>query len=367
MFRRLFAWMGRNERHLSALAMLAGFTVDNLFFGRIDLPTTQAIFIVYLVLAAASIALLHSIEARAAEGLGRPRIRPLLPLLTQFALGGLWSGYLIFYARSASLGASWPYLTLLVGIFLGNEAFKKYHDRLIFTAVLFFFALYSYAIFALPIVTGSIGTATFLASGALAIACFALFIALVRILGRRRFLEGAWPIRLGVAVVAVVINLAYFANVLPPLPLSLKAGAVYHAVSHDVLGYHAMAEREPWYVALGALSRSRGARESLHVVAGESLYAYSAVFAPIALSTTIVHHWERYDPAKRAWVTEAAIALPILGGRDGGYRGYSAKANPAAGDWRVDITTIDGRVIGRLEFRVLFAALPPPETSLLLE
>ena len=45
-----------------------------------------------------------------------------------------------------------------------------------------------------------------------------------------------------------------------------------------------------------------------------------------------------------------------MGGRDGGYRGYSVKGNPQAGDWRVDIETIDGRLVGRIRFTVIAAA-----------
>ena len=359
MWRRFFAWISRNERHVSAAAMIAGFIIDNIFFTRIDLLRTQAVFIAYIVICVYAIAHLHRIEAKADLGVPRPRWRSVLPIATQFSLGGMWSGYLIFYTRSASLGASWPFLILLFTIFVGNEVFKKYHDRLIFTTVLFFFGLYSYAIFALPVVTHTIGTATFLESGAAAILFFGAFLALLRILGNKRFLQGAWPIRIGAAVVLIVINLAYFTNVLPPLPLSLKSGGIYHYVSHDASGYHGTSEEQPWYTALGF-------PEIIHTTTGESVYAYSAVFAPIQLTAIIVHQWQWYDPVKGQWITQAAIAFPIVGGRDGGYKGYSAKANLVGGLWRVNIETSDGLTIGRLSFRIVPAALPVPVTSALL-
>ena len=71
----------------------------------------------------------------------------------QFALGGLWSAFLVFYTRGAVLAASWPFLLVLAAIFIGNELFKKYHSQLVFTAVLYFFALFSYAIVTVPIFT----------------------------------------------------------------------------------------------------------------------------------------------------------------------------------------------------------------------
>ena len=50
---------------------------------------------------------------------------------------------------------------------------------------------------------------------------------------------------------------------------------------------------------------------------------------------------------------EACSCLPIcpcrqVGGRDGGYRGYTTKSTPAAGRWRVNIETSDGLLIGRV-------------------
>ena len=72
--------------------------------------------------------------------------------------------------------ASWPFLLLLTAAFLGNEAFRRYRTRLVFSALLFFFALYSYAIFVVPVVTRTIGSATFAASGVLATILFILFL-----------------------------------------------------------------------------------------------------------------------------------------------------------------------------------------------
>ena len=42
----------------------------------------------------------------------------------------------------------------------------------------------------------------------------------------------------------------------------------------------------------------------------------------------------------------------IAGGREGGYRGYTIKQRVMPGDWRVDVETPEGRIIGRVSFRV---------------
>lgn len=353
--------MQKYERRLSALAMITGFIVDNLFFGRVDLWQTQAVFASYTAICFLTIPLLHRIEARAARGIARPRWRPLLPVATQFALGGFWSGFFVFYGRAAVLSASWPFLLFISAFLVGNELLHHYHDRLVFTSILFFFALYSYAIFAVPIYTGSIGTVTFLESGAVASILFALFTMLLRLLGRERFLADERRIRVGAFSVLVIMNIFYFTNVLPPLPLSAEAGGIYHAVWRVPGAYLAESETEPWQV------RYFGVTPTLHVTPGESLSAYSAVFAPTTLTTTIVHRWQWYDPIAKRWVTKAVVAYPIVGGRDGGYRGYSTVLMSEAGEWRVNVETGDGRVIASFPFSVEMVALPPVEKTVILK
>jgi len=355
--------MSRYERHLSAFAMIAGFVADNIFFTRIDLVRTQILFALYTLACFVSIPLLHWIESRATrKGTPLPRWRIALPLITQFALGGFWSGFVIFYGRSAVLGASWPFLLFIFLVFLGSEYFHKYHARLVFTSVLFFFALYSYAIFAVPIYTLTIGTGTFLESGLVAICIFVLFTILLRILARERFLTDVWRIRIGAFTVLIIMNIFYFTNILPPLPLSAEAAGVYHSVWRIPGAYLATNETgQSWQV------RYLGLPPTLHVTPGEWLSAYTSVFAPTTLTTTVVHRWQWYDPATKTWVTKATIAYPIIGGSDGGYRGYSSVPISEAGQWRVNIETNDGRIIAILPFTAVETAVPPPEETITLD
>ena len=143
MYQKFIVWIQKYEKHLSALAMIAGFVCDNLFFTRIDIERTQILLAIYAVACFIAIPLLHFIEARVARGRSRPSWRFILPFITQFALGGFWSAFVIFYGRSAVFSTSWPFLIFIFLIFLGSEYFHKYHERLVFTSVLLFFALYS--------------------------------------------------------------------------------------------------------------------------------------------------------------------------------------------------------------------------------
>lgn len=361
MWQKVFSWIHTYERHVSAAAMVAGFIADSLLFERVDLWQTQAVFASYTAICFISIPLTHWLESRAARGFSHPRWRVLLPIATQFSLGGFWSGFVIFYGRSADLGASWPFLLVLLLIFLGSEYFHQHHSRLVFTSVLFFFALYSYAIFAVPVFTGTIGTLTFLGSGVAAIVLFALFTVLLRILAHDRFQVDVWRIRVGAFLVVLFFNISYFTNILPPLPLAATATGVYHSVWRVPGNYLATSEAEPWQV------KYLGLAPTLHLIPGGSVYAYSSVFAPTTLATTIVHRWQWYDPEAKQWITKATIAYSILGGRDGGYRGYSSVPMGQAGSWRVNIETIDGRLITRLPFTAAFVAKPPLLTAVTLK
>jgi hypothetical protein len=338
--------------------MVAGFVADNLLFERVDLWQTQLVFAAYTAICFISIPLAHWFETTSSY---KPRWRFLLPIATQFALGGFWSGFVIFYGRSADLGASWPFILFLVGILVANEYYHQYHERVVFTSVLFFFALYSYAIFAVPIYTGTIGTVTFLESGAVAVGAFFLFVRLLHVLARDRFAADLRRIRIGAAVVLVLMNLFYFTNILPPLPLSASAAGVYHAVWRVPGEYLARAEHDPWQV------RYLGFTPTLHLVAGETASAYSSIFAPTTLATSIIHRWEWYDPLRKQWVPKAKITYPIVGGRDGGYRGYSTVSIGEEGQWRVSVETIDGRRITQLPFTAVRVATSSATETITLE
>jgi hypothetical protein len=151
-------------------------------------------------------------------------------------------------------------------------------------------------------------------------------------------------------VILILVNAFYFTGVLPPLPLSLTDADVYHLVAKTGAGYEVQAEAKS-----GGFFRT----EVVHHVPGTPLYGYSAVLAPVDLTAPIVHRWERYDDVSHAWETMAAIAFPVSGGRDNGYRGYSEITDAPAGAWRLSIETLNGSVLGRVRFNVEDAVTAP--------
>jgi hypothetical protein len=385
--RRLKEPLHRYERHLSAVAMVVGYAVDNFTFGRIDHPGAHLVFSAYLVVAVLSIALAHWLQGRkdraaaAAAKLNAPdlryareqqaepepepeprfRLSVWLPAVTQFALGGLWSGFLVFYSRSAVLAASWPFLLLLLAFLIGNEVFRRYHARLVFAALLLFFAFYSYAVFVVPVFTRSIGQITFLASGVCAIVGFYFFLRLLWVLDRRRYRQSRWELIGGAFAITAAMNAFYFTGILPPLPLALSDVGIYHAIRHQGSVYQVQDESQPWMVRFGL------AQAVMHVVPGEKLALYSAVFAPIRMNTRIMHRWQWWDVGTKHWQTLSTVSFVISGGREHGYRGYSLKSAPRAGDWRVSIVSADRRLIGRLGFHVVPVSSPEQTTMKTLQ
>jgi hypothetical protein len=275
-----------------------------------------------------------------------------LPVATQFALGGLWSGFLVFYGRSAALAASWPFILLLVLFLVGNEVFRRYRSRLVFTSLLFFFALYSYAIFVVPVFTKTMGKFTFLGSGVLAVLAFYFFLSVLSVAGRERYRQSRWRIIGGAILIFAAMNLFYFARILPPLPLAAADTGIYTGVQHKGDSYIVTGEAQPWYVKAGFET------PVLHLATGQQLYLYAAVFAPIKLATRVFHVWQWYDPAGKRWMTQSIVTFAINGGRDGGYRAYSIKRKPKPGEWRVNVESIDHRLIARVKFDVQQVATP---------
>lgn len=360
-FEPAISWARRYERHLSALSLAGGFAFDAWAFGQIDRPATQAVFIVYLLAAGIAIALLHGLESRPEGRKPSDKTRAIIIFVTQFALGALLSGFCVFYIRSASITSSWPFLLAMAAIFIGNEYMRRYHARLLFSALLLFFALYSYAIMLVPLVIGRIGAAAFLGSGVVALVIFIVYMRALARLGHERYRGARMQVLAGMVVITGFLNAAYFLRVLPPLPLVLTDAGVYHGVKRVNGDFQVSQEDEPpeWQALFGT-------HALMHIQPGAKLYLYSAVFAPRGLRTVIVHDWQWLNPGK-GWQTQQRIRVPIAGGRGNGFRFYTSKTGPRLGQWQVNIQTFDGRAIGRVRFAVEEQAVPPATTSRILK
>jgi hypothetical protein len=186
---------------------------------------------------------------------------------------------------------------------------------------------------------------------------FLLFLWALYAVGEKRFLESARLIAGVSSILVFAVVGSYFTGVLPPLPLTLKEAGIYHSLTHTGGAYTVTTEqKETWYTSI--------LPQTLHIVPGEPLVAYSAVFAPGAFNSDIEHVWERSDDTKKKWVQVSLVAFTLSGGRNGGYRGYSEISSPQEGKWRVFVRTTSDQVIGKVSFTVVHTDSEPALQSI---
>ncbi len=356
---RIRAIIQRYEHQLSIGSFVVGFAFDSIALKRIDLLISNLLIYTYLAVVVVVIATLHYRAAHLPTVEWRTRIIIWLPFLGQFAFGGMFSGFLIFYSQSGSLFASWPFLLLILALIVTNEFLRKYQSRLTFQSLLLFFCLSSFAIYTTPILLGRMGDDVFEISGVVALVVFAVFIAFLTLLNYKRVKDSLYNILLGTITIYGLITALYFSNILPPIPLALKDIGIYLSISHANNQYSGVEEQQPWY--------ARAVGPAIVVGSGQSLYAFSSVFAPTKLATSIVHEWQRYDTNANRWVTMSTVPFPISGGRDGGYRGYTREDRVSAGRWRVNVETSRGQLIGRETFTVVVASSTPDGVTRILQ
>lgn len=336
------------ERYISPLALLTGFLIDNFFLlDRVDVFLGNALLFSYLVLAALSIVFLNLIESGRLAHRWILKIAPFIPVVMQFTFGGLFSGFLALYSRSAGLIISWIFVIAIAALLVGNERFRKLYIRFVFQISILFTATFAFSIYILPVILRRIGDWMFVLSGVVSVVVIALFLALLRKIMPEIIRREGRDVLISLACIFIAFNTLYFTNAIPPLPLSLKEAGVYHGLSRAGNTYTLLAEPSPWYKKY--LTNS----SVFHRAPGESVYAFSAVFAPNGLETVIYHEWQRYDEELGEWINKGVSEFPIRGGRDGGYRGYTLKYDVEAGSWRVNVRTMSGQVVGRVSFLIV--------------
>lgn len=341
------------EPYFSPVAVLIGFVWDSLTLQRIDLLFENLVILAYLSLALLCILYLNAYDARILRGRFFDRITPAIPFVLQVVFGGLFSAFFIFYSRSASILASWPFLLLLLSLVIGNEVFRKRYHRFVFNLSIFFITLFSYSVFALPIFLKKIGTYVFLASGVLSLVVIFLVVVLLYFIVPER-VKSSWHLLLsGIGGIFILFNLFYFLNIIPPIPLATKDSGIYHSVERANGRYRVEYEPSQWY-ELG-----RDWDNEFRWRPGEPVYNFTSVFAPTDISTQIKHFWYSYDQQEEEWVLRDELSYSMVGGRDGGYRGYSFKHNVEPGQWKVETVTETGQILGSNKFTIVLVDHEP--------
>jgi hypothetical protein len=356
-FEKARLFFQKYERWVSPVTLVCGFILDNIMLRRIDALFSNAILLSYLMLSALGIAALNIHEHKRGERERSKTLHFVVVFILQFCLGGIFSGAFIFYSKSGSLLASWPFLLLLVAYIIGNEILRRNYVRLGFQVAVFFTALFSFLIFFLPVILGVMGDAIFLLSGITSLIITGVFIYVLSWFAPARTKASAPIIALSVLALFAFINGLYFTNLIPPIPLSLRLIGVYDYVAKTPDGeYETLGEKQSRF-------RFLPYHPTVHLTDSGKLYVLSAIFAPTGLRTDVVHVWEHFDEGSGTWMEASRVTLPISGGRADGFRTFSSRA-VVPGEWRVDVRTPRGALVGRLSFTV---APGKPESPLVTE
>jgi hypothetical protein len=369
-FARARSWYSRFERPISSISLVGGFVFDAFALRRVDFFWDNVWVVGHLAIVSICAIWINLLDNTADESGVRPEANPQklhfwLVNVMQFFFGGILSTYLVFYFRSGTLATSWPFLAILAAAFVANESLKRHYARLAFQVALLFLAFYSFSIYLMPIVLHEISTRVFLVSGVVSLTAIGLVIAVLAAFSRERFKgQSGRLVMLVIAVVFIVMNGLYFLRLIPPLPLSLMDADAYQALTVNGPGrYTVQRENRSTADILPAVRNFFGWNQTVHIMPGDPLFAYTAVFSPTALNVQIIHEWQYYDAVQNAWVTRGRISLPVTGGADGGWRTFSEEFGITAGPWRINVLTPAGFVIGRLRFDVVVQNTEPALTA----
>ncbi len=348
MLRRFIDKIPFVRHHFLTTMFLLGFIVDNLTLNQVDQAFDNAVLAVYVLLAMVATVLYYAGSAGRMSERANRFFHTWAPAAMQYAFGGLLSGMLIFYGRSSAFFESWPYILFILLAILGNETIKNRDQRLVYNLAIFFTGLFSYVILMIPVWTGKMGAMTFFLSGSLALFIMYWFVKILtwvvpNFIGLQKRM-----VVFTIGLIYVIFNVFYFANIIPPIPLSLKSLGIYHSViRYEDDRYALTYEEPPWYLPL------RKSDSTFHYSGGESIFCYASVFAPAKINTDIYHKWEYYDEVKGEWYEHARLPYPIKGGRGDGFRGYTVIESVREGKWRCTVETARGQALGREAFTVV--------------
>jgi len=327
----------RYERWYMPAMLIGGVAFDIWQFRVLDLREKFIVMLVYFVMVTGSMVLTASTKAEYIPKLRYFRL--VAPLAQQFAMGGLLSTALLFYWFSGTFSVTWPLITLVAILMISNETLRHIVLKPMVQVGILYFALFSLFAIWFAHLFSSLSWPVFLAGGLASMTLMTLLLALLVKVGelyddRIRM----WGV---IAGVFALMNFCYFLNIIPPIPLALRDATMAYNITDD---YVLVTPHESWLDTLIP-------GQDILVTPGDPLYAYTAIYAPEGLSTTIVHVWQRYD-AEGGWETEHRLSFEITGGRPDGFRGYSMVSSIAAGKWRVSVETTTGQVLGRIGFTV---------------
>ncbi len=340
-------FLHRHEQAVPPSLFLGGVTWDALTLQRIDALLDNLILGIYLVLLGGFVVLGTLARNDNPLPTSLQKLSTWAPSAIQFLAGGLFSAYVIYYTRSASLTTASLFLLVLVSLLVLNEViWSRLWSAYVLIGV-YFLAVFCYFTFFLPTVLGTMGFGVFLTSGLLSAG---FVIGLILFLDRHGVFDNNRAFLGAVTVVLALLGtviLFYVNHWIPPVPLALKESGVYHDVTREEDAFVLHYEEPPWYRPW------KRQDDPFRLAPGDTVHCFASVFAPTDFQTKVYHHWQYYNEEKGKWMDTDRIGYRVVGGRSNGYRGFTFKRHVHPGEWRVTLETTDRRPIGRVRFEVV--------------
>jgi hypothetical protein len=345
---RLQAYLRLRQKYLPVIFFITGFIWDTLTLGRIDRLYDRVILSTYMSSLTVCLYLYNLADDNKWKETFFEKYEKYLPLAIQFFLGGLCSAFVIYFSRSVSLTKTLSFFIILVVLLFANELLKKRISNKYLQFSAYFFVNFTFFTFFIPVLIREMNTFIFLISGFISLSITTALIVFIyrsspstrREISKRKTLAIITGLYL-------MINTFYFLNLIPPVPLALDTGIVAHNVQKMNGDYEVTYQEEVWY--------KFWRKNDLTYIQepGTNVYVYTSIFAPTDLQKSVAHRWRWKNLQTGRWQTVDEIGYEITGGRDDGYRGFTFKRNISEGDWRVDVITEEGQIIGIVRFEVV--------------
>ena len=338
----------RHKKYLPVLFFIGGFIWDSLTLGSIDGWYSNTILFTYLISLTACLYIYNLADDDHWENTFLEPYQQYAPLAVQFFLGGLSSAYVIFFFQSVTFTRTMVFFVILVILLLSNELLRDRISNKYLQFGAYFFVTFTFFTFFTPVLFGVMNTFLFIISGLISLLSSLAFITYIYAKSPSTRYDISWLKMAGlILTIYASINIFYYFNLIPPVPLSMQEGIVAYNVEKKedifIVSYEQSNVLNIWETY----------DKTFNYSPSDTVYIFTSIFAPTDLTKSVQHQWQRYIPSSKQWRTTDSISYDVIGGRRGGFRGNTFKQNVAEGKWRVNVTTKEGLVLGRIDFTVI--------------
>ncbi|TQI70536.1 Protein of unknown function (DUF2914) [Gramella sp. Hel_I_59] len=347
-------YITRNQKYAPIIFFMGGFIFDTLTLGRIDRMYDTLVLCSHMTLVTITLYLYNVVDEERWEGSFIRRYHEYFPLAIQFFFGALSSAFVIYFFRSVSLSKTMFFFILLVLLLFANEFLKKKISNKYLQFSVYFFISFIFFAFMIPTLIREMNTFIFIISGLVSLGCTLALIMFIYSSSSATRTELSLRRLISLILsIYISINVFYYFNLIPPVPLALDTGLVAHNVRKINNEYIVTYQRNQWYVFW------RKHDINFHRNEGQRVYVFTSVFAPTDLKKPIFHSWQHFDPETETWQVTDDLGFEVAGGRDSGFRGYTYKKNLREGKWKVDVITEEELVLGVVDFVIINTSEPP--------